>query len=273
MPQRALSGAVYVGMVVFCLWFSEYSMISLFLFLLFLLHYEFNTLINRKKYKLPAIVTSVISISLLLATFIYEKTNGSTELFYIPLLLFVLLPLLYILIDKEHDLRTLGVFLLSVIYFAAPLSLAVLISFRHTEEPVVTTSYQAFPVLSLFVFLWVYDTFAYLAGTIFGKTPLIERISPKKTWEGVIGGVVMTLLLSLACSLIFNIFPISHAVAISLIVVIFGTLGDLFESWIKRSVAIKDFGNIMPGHGGALDRLDSFLFSVPAMWVFYSLFG
>ncbi|MCL2414415.1 MAG: phosphatidate cytidylyltransferase [Bacteroidales bacterium] len=129
--------------------------------------------------------------------------------------------------------------------------------------------------LALFAFVWVNDTFAYLVGIKFGKTKLFERISPKKTWEGFFGGLVFAgfagFLFSHFTSDYLTVKNIIRWVGLAIVVVIFGTMGDLFESYIKRSLNVKDSGTILPGHGGLLDRLDSILFAAPAAMVYLLL--
>jgi len=128
-------------------------------------------------------------------------------------------------------------------------------------------------VLALFAFVWVNDTFAYLVGSAIGKRKLFERISPKKTWEGFFGGLIFA---------VFAGFLFSHFTAdnnlikwlgLAVVVVIFGTMGDLFESYIKRNLNVKDSGTILPGHGGFLDRLDSILFASPVALIYLLIFA
>jgi phosphatidate cytidylyltransferase len=119
--------------------------------------------------------------------------------------------------------------------------------------------------------IWVNDTMAYFVGSLFGKTPL-SPISPKKTWEGTIGGAVLAVLvIGIGGQFIWN-FPINTLVFIAATAAIAGTLGDLLESKIKRMANVKDSGNIMPGHGGFLDRFDSLLLAAPAVWLVLKLF-
>ena len=122
--------------------------------------------------------------------------------------------------------------------------------------------------------IWINDTMAYLVGSFFGKTPL-TKISPKKTWEGTIGGAALCILvIALAgyCIPVAKVISIQHWIVIPALCAIFGTIGDLFESKLKRIAGVKDSGNFMPGHGGFLDRFDSLLVAVPAVWVYVQFF-
>ena len=131
-------------------------------------------------------------------------------------------------------------------------------------------SYTPVLLLSFFALIWIYDTGAYLFGVTFGKHRLFERISPKKSWEGAIGGAIFAILASL---LINHLFPgyltVLQWIGFAFIVVVFGTWGDLVESMIKRSLNVKDSGNLIPGHGGILDRIDSSLLAGPAVVIYY----
>lgn len=114
---------------------------------------------------------------------------------------------------------------------------------------------------------------AYLIGSKLGRNKIYEKISPNKTWEGFIGGAVFTIAAGILCSLILNHLTLTDWIVIASIVIIFGTLGDLFESIIKRRLNVKDSGTMLPGHGGLLDRFDSLLFVIPVVFVWLSLTG
>ncbi len=130
------------------------------------------------------------------------------------------------------------------------------------------TNYKPFIALAPFLLIWTNDTMAYLTGRALGRTPFFPRISPKKTWEGTIGGVVFTVALAALIGPKLGGWSQQGWIVAALIVGVFGTLGDLAESMLKRSVGVKDSGSIMPGHGGFLDRFDSFIFAMPLIWVF-----
>ena len=129
-----------------------------------------------------------------------------------------------------------------------------------------------FPLaLGMYLLIWTNDTFAYLSGRLFGKRPLFSRISPKKTWEGTIGGLLFTLLIGYVLFLTTNELPLTFWIVSALIVAPAAIVGDLLESLFKRSVGVKDSGALLPGHGGILDRFDAVLFTVP-FYYFWSLF-
>jgi phosphatidate cytidylyltransferase len=129
-------------------------------------------------------------------------------------------------------------------------------------------------VCGVFFSLWINDTMAYLVGSFIGKTPF-SKISPKKTWEGTIGGAILCVVVIALLGYyipVAKVIAVKHWIAIAAICAIAGTAGDLFESKLKRMANVKDSGAIMPGHGGFLDRFDSLLFAVPAVWVYVYFF-
>jgi phosphatidate cytidylyltransferase len=125
--------------------------------------------------------------------------------------------------------------------------------------------------ITLICSIWINDTMAYLVGSFIGKTPL-SKISPKKTWEGTIGGALLAIIIVPVLVHFFTMFDFKMAIGIAAIAAIFGTLGDLFESKLKRLAGVKDSGQMMPGHGGFLDRFDSLLLSIPFVWLYIYLF-
>ncbi len=153
-----------------------------------------------------------------------------------------------------------------LIYTALPFCFA--LPFAHLNG-----SYQGMVLISLFILIWSSDTFAYLCGKTFGKHKLFEKISPKKTWEGFIGGAILTIGTGIVLFYTTNITSLNNWILFALLAVIFGSIGDLIESMFKRSIGIKDSGNIIPGHGGILDRMDSFMVALPVIYAFFAIFG
>ena len=128
-------------------------------------------------------------------------------------------------------------------------------------------------LLVLFISVWANDTFAYLWGISIGKRRLLEHISPKKSWEGFFGGLIITVAAAWLLSGWFGLVSSSGWIIIALIIAVAGTYGDLTESMLKRSIGVKDSGSLLPGHGGLLDRFDSTLFAFPLVYLFVTLFG
>ncbi len=179
-----------------------------------------------------------------------------------------LLPVFMLLPVKNLSVRGIGYTILGLLYISLPLALLVDLRFRW-DEALYRLS-MAIPLLTIFT-LWVNDTMAYIVGSLIGKTPL-SRVSPKKTWEGTIGGALLAIVVMCAIAYVTGRLPVVHTAAMAALAAAAGTLGDLFESKLKRMAGVKDSGNLMPGHGGFLDRFDSLLFASTVVWLYAVLF-
>lgn len=160
-----------------------------------------------------------------------------------------------------------GKLIFTVVYLALPFGFALGLPKFSTLDPEKSFTLEVF---MLFVLIWSSDTFAYLTGKFFGKHKMAPKISPKKTWEGFAGGVVLTLVLGFFVEYYFPELR-GNWMIVGLLVSVFAPLGDLVESQLKRSFAVKDSGNIIPGHGGVLDRLDSFIICAPVIYLYFIL--
>jgi phosphatidate cytidylyltransferase len=169
---------------------------------------------------------------------------------------------------KENPFTNIALSLAAIIYIAFPLG-----TMMYFFEPVSLSGPKHYGiVLGFLLILWLNDTGAYFTGSLIGKHKLFERISPGKTWEGSIGGAIFALLTAWGLSFIFTQLHMTQWIVLSIIIVITGTLGDLVESMLKRSLGIKDSGTILPGHGGMLDRFDAVFISAPFVFVYLALF-
>lgn len=157
---------------------------------------------------------------------------------------------------SKEPFANIAFMILGLFYIGIPFALVNFIAFDGAD-------FRNMIVFGLLVLTWVNDTGAYLTGSMIGKTPLFPRISPNKTWEGSIGGLITTMLVGYALSFLFTEIPAIQWLGLAVIVGVFGGLGDLVESMLKRSVHVKDSGSLLPGHGGLLDRFDAFIFVVP----------
>jgi len=178
--------------------------------------------------------------------------------------IYIVLVLIFELYRKQtNPIHNWAYFILGQIFIALPFSLLNFILFIQDWQPLI--------LLSVFVTIWVNDTGAYLTGVTIGKHRLFERISPKKSWEGFIGGAVFALLSGYVFSLLIPEIQLINWLVFSEIIVVFGTFGDLIESLMKRTVGVKDSGDLIPGHGGLLDRFDSMLLAAPVIFIYLSL--
>ena len=173
------------------------------------------------------------------------------------------------LIKKIYDKRYLNYILVGLIYITIPILLIIdlgtelrIYTINNTNEII----YHKLIPCSIIFSIWINDTMAYIVGSLVGKTPL-SKISPKKTWEGTLGGIILATFVAGVIAWQFD-FSIQKIVIIAGIASVAGTFGDLLESKLKRMAGVKDSGNIMPGHGGFLDRFDSLLLAIPAVWLY-----
>jgi phosphatidate cytidylyltransferase len=239
--------------------------------------YEYYLMIRNTGVR-PQMVTGIISgitayvISTLIASGSIPKNSF---LVLIPIMLILMVVELYRRQDKPFD--SLAHTFFSVLYTAVPISMFPFSAFSRTGLNSILhhTNIIFSPgiIIGFFILIWANDTGAYLTGMSFGRRKLMERISPKKTWEGFIGGIIIASLIAWFLSDWLGVVDKIHWVAIALIVSVAGTYGDLIESMLKRSTGVKDSGSIMPGHGGFLDRFDSAIVSFPLVYLFISLFG
>jgi phosphatidate cytidylyltransferase len=264
---RTLSGIVYIALLVGATLFSPISFVLLFGIFMIIAITEFCKLTN-----LPKTVPVIMGIS---GYVIFSPLVMST--LYTNLLLnigalFIAFILLEELFDKGPSIpkdKTAKLARLTG-YVILPFLLIIKLPF------LIQDIYSPFIIIGSFILIWTNDTFAYIVGKTMGKHKLFERISPKKTFEGFFGGMVFTIIGAYILSC-FDIFlnPVFHSFPIwagaAIILVIFGTLGDLVESQLKRKAGVKDSGSLMPGHGGVLDRLDSIIFAIPFLFLYYQI--
>ena len=267
---RLVSGTIYVALIVLVLALSiVWGLWVLLSFFAVAGLIEFNQLtrVNRP-YIFRIVLDCAAAVWLLYAT---AQSGMAISLglgIYIPYMLY----LLYVVcrstfLPHKDMLPSLGNSLIGQLYIAVPLALAIRLTL--TINPIFPiTHYNGMLLLAIFIFIWVNDTGAYLVGSRWGKTPLAPSISPKKTVEGSIGGLLLALLSAVILRLLlFPELSWLHILLIAAVVAIFGTIGDLFESSLKRQAGVKDSGKLIPGHGGILDRIDSLLLAVPAVYL------
>ena len=255
-----------VAVIVTCVLLSPWSMAALGLFIVIVGTYEMSRLQQIAK-------PSLVVLGELLAVGAYASAalpglDALPKHFVILELLFCFLPFLLALFSKAYDFKHVAAFCYgSMAYLSLPSALMV---FMYRSDFFLCLAGPKL-VLLVFALIWVNDIFAYLTGRLLGKHKLFERISPGKTIEGSIGGLVFTLAGIIVFSHYVDWLSIGMAVGMGMIAVVFGTLGDLCESMLKRQAGVKDSGTLIPGHGGILDRFDSVLFAVPFVFVFLQM--
>lgn len=267
--QRAVTGVLFVIVLVGCILYSPLSFGILFTIISVLSVHEFAQLVSKSsEVSINKTITALGGAYLFLAlmSFCTQQSVGARVFLpYLGLLLYMMITELYL--KKKNPTGNWAYSMLSQLYVALPFALLNVLAFQNSPETGSVTYNPILP-LSIFVFIWLSDTSAYCVGSLIGKHRLFERISPKKSWEGSIGGGIFSIASSLGFAHFFPFMPGWQWVGLAIVVVIFGTWGDLTESLMKRQLGIKDSGNILPGHGGMLDRFDSALMAIPAAVVY-----
>ena len=266
---RAVTGVLFVIVLVGCILYSPLSFGILFTIISVLSVHEFAQLVSKSsEVSINKTITALGGAYLFLAlmSFCTQQSVGARVFLpYLGLLLYMMITELYL--KKKNPTGNWAYSMLSQLYVALPFALLNVLAFQNSPETSSVTYNPILP-LSIFVFIWLSDTGAYCVGSLIGKHRLFERISPKKSWEGSIGGGIFSIASSLGFAHFFPFMPGWQWVGLAIVVVIFGTWGDLTESLMKRQLGIKDSGNILPGHGGMLDRFDSALMAIPAAVVY-----
>ena len=271
--QRAITGIIFVGVLIGCILGGPISFTLLFALITALTIHEFGVIISKQPdVEINKPICMLAGVFLFFGFAYLGVMPGQTEILipYLFLIIYLLVSELYL--KKKNPLNNWAYAMMSQIYIALSFAMLNVLAYHSIGNEGELSNYQVQynPILplSIFIFTWINDTGAYCTGMLFGKHRLFERISPKKSWEGSIGGGVFSIIAAIVMAHYFPFMPISIWIGLALTVVIFGTLGDLTESLLKRTIGIKDSGNILPGHGGMLDRFDSALMAVPAAVVY-----
>ena len=269
---RTITGILFVATIVVC-FLNPTAMIFLFALVTGLTVWEFTGLVNdRPGVAVNRFISTVAGVYFFLA--MAGTCSGFTSsTVFIPYLITIIYLLVAELYAKQEDpIHDWAYTMMSQMYVVFPFSLLNMLAFRAAPEGIM---YVYTLPLSVFVFLWVNDTGAYCCGSLFGKHKLFPRVSPGKSWEGSIGGGIFVVVAAALVWYLTDVYDMNPTgmgmlewMGLGLTVVVFGTWGDLVESLFKRTLGIKDSGNILPGHGGMLDRFDSSLLAIPAAVVY-----
>ena len=266
--KRTLTGILIVAVLVGGIAWSPVSFFIIFLLLTLASVNEFYSL-SKNTSSQPVNILGLILSGYLFTTIYAIKRNWIDPKYIlgiIPLLFLIFISELYR--KQQAPFKNIAYTILGVVYIALPFSLFNFIVFPDFHS---NSAYSPHILIGLFIFLWSNDTGAYLIGSQFGKHRLFERISPKKSWEGFIGGAFFSTFAAIIISLYYSEFPLIHLIVINLIAITAGTFGDLCESMFKRKIGEKDSGNFFPGHGGFLDRFDSVLMAVPMVYFYIQM--
>ncbi len=270
---RTITGVLFVAILVTCFLRPE-AMVLLFALITGLTVWEFGGLVNEwDDIQINRFISTVAAVYLFLAMAGYCMGFTAATAFIPYLITVIYLIIAELFTQAPNPLNNWAYTMLSQMYIALPFSTINVLAFQSGGDGV---TYNYLLPLSIFIFLWVNDTGAYCTGSLFGKHKLFMRVSPGKTWEGSVGGGVLVLIAAAIIGWLTQGeqggMSVPVWMGLGLVVVVFGTLGDLVESLLKRTLGIKDSGNILPGHGGMLDRFDSALMAIPAAVIYvYSL--
>lgn len=216
------------------------------------------------KDRLPGILASFV-IYIIIGLYALSYIGGGWLWLVFPILL--ILFAIHVFNQRIPPISLIAADLGGITFVTLPMSMLNLM----LNPEMIPGYHTAWFVLGMFMILWAHDTFAYLTGSIFGKHPLYKSISPKKTWEGSIGGFGFSIIAAYIISIFAPELEMWKWISIAIIITVFGTIGDLAESLLKRNAGVKDSGKLLPGHGGILDRFDSLLFVAPLVYVFILL--
>jgi phosphatidate cytidylyltransferase len=261
---RSVTGAFFVAILTGAILFQPVTFFALFLLVLVVGLWEFAKLFPEGSKSLFYCGAIISVLTFCLSFFIaWGQIDSRFLALLIPFILWVFIQVLFT--QTENPVQIIAYTFLPVIYLAIPLSLLCYLGFLGNE-------YSGKLLMAMFFLIWTNDTGAFISGITMGKHKMFPRISPKKTWEGTIGGVLLTIAVAYVLSIYWLPMSTLQFVLLAIVVSVFATLGDLTESMFKRAAGVKDSGNILPGHGGILDRFDSMLFVAPAVAFLFYMF-
>lgn len=264
MKTRAITGFFFVAVVLALVLISSNTFTLFFILISAICSLEFYKLVKTEDVQ-PQIITGLLlmlSITLPLAAYFLNGASFSNLLLSVPFVILVIIAELYR--KHKNPFHNIAYTIFGVIYAVVPFCFFYAMAYRDGQ-------YSSHYPLAFLIMLWSSDTGAYLFGISLGKHRLFERHSPKKSWEGFAGGIICSMLAAYIVNIYFTGLPLIHWLAVAVIIVSAGTLGDLSESMLKRSLSTKDSGSFLPGHGGFLDRFDGLLLAAPLVFVYLHL--
>lgn len=262
---RTLYGAIFVVAVLTSVVWGFYLFTVLFLLFSIGAGYEMNNLLNYNNKMIKLInALSVGGLFLTTALFFYDIISG---MLFLINFIFPLIIVIYSIIHNQVGLGMINTWLKTIIYPGLGFVAMVLLMFNPLND--YYFSHSIF--LAVLVMVWVNDTFAYLSGRLLGKTLIFPEVSPKKTWEGSIGGILFTIIAGIIFASIHPSMNLVSWMFFALITAISAIAGDYLASLLKRRAGVKDSGKFLPGHGGILDRFDSLILSAPSTWLYLFL--
>lgn len=262
--KRALTAGAFVAVLLGCTYYSQISFSVLFLIITILGVWEFYILSEKGANKPQRVLGTFVGAILFISASMVCMAYSDIRLLIINLPFIFLIFIVELFSRSQNPFRNIAFTILGVIYVALPFALL-------NYLVIYTGVYSHQLLFGFFFILWSNDTGAYLAGSAFGKNKLFPRVSPGKSWEGSIGGAIVSYIVAFIISGWYTDVNITDWMVIATILIVIGTIGDLVESLYKRSKNVKDSGNLLPGHGGILDRFDSLILATPFVFTYLYL--
>jgi len=256
LTQRLVTGLIGAGLVIYASYFSEWTYFAVFLVICCLSILEFYRLTGLDGMLPLKYIGTLNAIVIFLLSFLVEKGILNPTFYFMIFPAIALIFLIKLYKKEKKPFTNIAYTLLGIIYVGLPFALLNISVYADGGY-----NYQI--IIGILLLLWASDTGGYIAGVLFGRTKLFERVSPKKSWEGMIGSFILAMVIATFIGKYFDVMTWYQWYLVAVIMVVAGTYGDLVESLFKRSIEIKDSGTSLPGHGGFLDRFDGLLISVP----------
>ncbi len=276
--QRLFTGIGFISVILSGIIFTPFLFFPVFALITLLALYEYYKLGRRMKIEPMFFTNMFVAFIFFTINFLFAANVINAYWYILFLPAWVLMIIFELYRRTTYPILNIAFSLSGFMLIVLPFSLFSFMIFPgiliHNKESFISIFdigryYDYRLLLAFFLLLWSNDTFAYLFGVQFGRHRLFERISPKKSWEGFFGGLMMTIIMSLILSKFFSFYSGNFAVVLAIVISVFGTLGDLVESMFKRSINVKDSGHILPGHGGILDRFDGVLLASPIVFFIF----
>ncbi len=264
--ERTLTAILFVIVLLGSIVQSEFAASILFFVIILLCQREFYNFFNPTDIKPQKLVGIIGGLSFFSLSVAASQTGLTGETLFLITPVIFLIFIIELFRKRPQPIPNIAFTILGIIYIAVPFTL--LHELSYFSNTGFGNNYNYEVLMGFFFILWANDTGAYLVGRSIGKNKLFERISPKKTWEGSIGGAILGLIVGYCNFLLFPAISLPIWLSIAAIIVVFGSLGDLVESLFKRSMNIKDSGKLLPGHGGVLDRFDGIFIAAPLVYTF-----
>jgi phosphatidate cytidylyltransferase len=259
--RRTLSGALFVMVMLAAIWFSKFTLLALLLVIAGMALSELINLTDPSSNASRKLILIIGAALILVLNFLAAAKFAAVKIMLLDIAILMIIQSLPLLGNLESFTSRFINQAAAFLYVLLPLSLVAFICFFDG-------SYDYRLMFGFFILLWTYDSFAYISGVMLGKHRILPSVSPKKSWEGLAGGLIFSAGMAWILSLIYTFLSFGEWAGLAFVIVITGTAGDFIESAIKRNAGVKDSGKFLPGHGGVLDRFDSVLFSIPFVYLY-----